>query len=773
MTRIRAISALALVWSLLLSLTVVGPAPTLAADLTVTTCTRDGLAAVIAAAATTDPSNPGTVTFNCPSPTISFTSNIPIGGGATAAVIIDGSNNGNQIILDGIEGDGINTNFFQINANGHLTLKNVTMQHGSNAQGGAVKVEDGGVASISHSTFSNNVATDKGGAIWASGSITVAESSFSKNHANDDGGAIYAAWRGPYSILNSEFTENTAGSNGGALYNYIGTLNVAGSTFTKNQAHSSGAINNGYILNVSQSSFTENYAEVAGGAISSGTQGRPFISESSFNGNHADAYGGALYFSGPFTVYRNTFINNYSNQSGGAIQTAYGGGRIVASTFSGNTTVQSGSAIASLVNAQTTIAWSTIIQPDGEDQAALDVRGPVSLVGVILGGYGNHCNISGAGSLTDSYTLANDTSCSLDGDQSQQDLDDLGLGAIKTATLNGVEHSYYPPLDTSPALTIGPAICDTDIIPGSDLDQLGNARPFGATCTIGAIEVDNLPPVFDNGGSTSTTTINEGETVTLNFAATDADSDSDDLTYACDPGDGSVPSFSSEVAVVCSYPDNGTFSARVLVSDGMATTASIAVEITVNNLAPTITSVTVDPTLVVINQPVTIQIAAADVPADTVNLSYDCGNTFTGTTTPVGSTTGSFGITATCQYPQPGTFTISGTVVDDDSGTSDPFSRSIRAVTPTTLCAERWTGSLRASDTCDRSETQIALPYDGPITLCVNQWNGATRVATSCSRSEQPVTAIGDNTISICINTWNNTLRSSSTCTRSEHQAWL
>ncbi len=557
---------------------------------------------------------------------------------------------------------------------------------------------------------------------------------------------------------------------GGAIIN-LGTATIIQCSFNDNYATAGGAIDNHGTITVSRSTFTTNTSS-SGGALFNDT-GTMTIDQSRFDSNSTVLYGGAIYnFQyATTTITRSSFVNN-SAILGGAIL-AEGTVKVTASTFTGNISNRDGSTIFVDQNLNDgEIAWSTIVQPQGEDDPAIWFEGDLTLTGVILAGYGDHCAMGGQftpGTLTDSYTLANDASCGLTtANNSQENVADL-VGSASTIILNGVAQTYFPLPTTSPARNAGPSTCDTAIDEDTvaDLDQLGNPRPISTNCDIGAIEADNIPPIFTSfGGSPST--INEGETVTI--AATAFDLEPNTLSYAvdCDTSDSTFPIFTPDSSQICDYPDNGTFSGKYIVSDGTATNSQLFT-IVVLNLDPEITAVNVSPSLVSVNQPVNINLTATDVPADALSLNYTCGSTPSSIASPVTSDSGTFNLIASCTFTSPGNFTITGTVMDDDGGESDPFTfQSVQVVSPTTLCANQWNGTLRQTNDCGRGETQIILPMEGPITICVNQWNGATRLGPNCSRSEHQITATGNNSIPTCVNRWSHALRIADRCTRSE-----
>ena len=105
---------------------------------------------------------------------------------------------------------------------GNLTVKNLTMMDGSapSGNGGAIRLQNGGHASVSDSSFIGNYA-DNGGAIALdslsySSRLTVHNSRFVRNRASRTGGAIGMNY-GRATITNSSFMSSLAGQSGGAI----------------------------------------------------------------------------------------------------------------------------------------------------------------------------------------------------------------------------------------------------------------------------------------------------------------------------------------------------------------------------------------------------------------------------------------------------------------------------------------------------------------------------------------------------------------------------
>lgn len=245
---------------------------------------------------------------------------------------------------------------------------------------------------------------------------------------------------------------------GGAIYNSGGVLTVNHCTFKNNgTSYFGGAINNGGTATINQSAFIENYAEGS------------FFS---------DGYGGAIENSGTLTVSQSTFLGNNASY-GGAIDTIGDGTlTVISSTFLGNW-VSGFDASVMQIDSPTIIQDSTIMHNDWPN--ALWVLDSLTLSNVILAGDGQSCALDGPDLVTDDHTLASDDSCGLTGERSQQNVADLGLLEAQTSTINGVEQTYFPLADDSPAINSGSTDC-------AAVDQIGNARPYNFYCDIGAIE---------------------------------------------------------------------------------------------------------------------------------------------------------------------------------------------------------------------------------------------------------------------------------------------
>lgn len=160
--------------------------------------------------------------------------------------------------------------------------ENAIFSNNSSLKGGAIYFGERSIKATfaSGATFKNNVATERGGAIFNTDDLT---------------------------LTKATFTNNTAGTNGGAIFNTktVTTTNIDASTFENNSAtNSGGAIYNiGQNVNIISSAFTSNTAGTDGGAIYNGASAKLALSgRNTFSGNTAAGTKNDIYNLGKITV---------------------------------------------------------------------------------------------------------------------------------------------------------------------------------------------------------------------------------------------------------------------------------------------------------------------------------------------------------------------------------------------------------------------------------------------------------------------------------------
>ena len=237
---------------------------------------------------------------------------------------------------------------------GDLKLYDLTLKDGLRQIGGAVIVYDGDLYASNTKFFDNGVGPmdindiqpGLGGAIYNQfGSVTIIDQSYFRGNfaskppdqTDDLGGAIYNK-NGDLVVYSSSFNMNSTAGMGGAIYSEKDSENFRGG-----------------LIVIEKSSFVGNRASRDGGAIAlvNEINGATFITDSIFSENYADVSGGAIFSkSSELKADHNTFESNLA-AFGGAIYTkrSSGGNPSILSseesTYDANSASQIGGAIYS------------------------------------------------------------------------------------------------------------------------------------------------------------------------------------------------------------------------------------------------------------------------------------------------------------------------------------------------------------------------------------------------------------------------------------------
>ncbi len=447
------------------------------------------------------------------------------------------------VVIDGNGGTNPNTqvdsSIFHMNAGGKLTLLNLVVQNGFTSGGGGAILSMGAEDEINivGSSFQNNKADGRGGAINAQGKINILASNFSGNKALGtdggwgdafgEGGAIWQAGYNSLTISLSNFAGNIATEGGGAIYTSADSGEISDTVFNGNivdddaptdQTHGGGAIYNIYNdedeggLTIIRSVFNGNLSfEAPGGAIFNAGDGYLHVRDSSFNGNIAgdltnEEMGGAIYNWEVLDIRRVTFLGNVSaTGDGGAVANDRTGQATFANvTFTGNgapdgdggaiwngNTQQGGPPsntflynVTLALNLSPNAGSAIFNQPGGSSE--------VTLANTIVDGTGSDaCN---EGLTSQGYNIDSGDTCGLTQGTDQQNTDPNldapsfnggPLASLLTQALNS----------GSPAIDAGNnSVCANDYV--ENLDQRSDPRPKGPTCDIGAFEADPAVPAY-------------------------------------------------------------------------------------------------------------------------------------------------------------------------------------------------------------------------------------------------------------------------------------
>jgi PKD repeat protein len=188
----------------------------------------------------------------------------------------------------------------------------------------------------------------------------------------------------------------------------------------------------------------------------------------------------------------------------------------------------------------------------------------------------------------------------------------------------------------------------------------------GVTTTSFDLTVDNVPPTLTISGSNS---VDEGSVYTLSLSSSDPGADT--ITgWSITWDDGAVESISgnpsSATHTYADGPNSYTISATATDEDG--TFDANTQVVIVNNVAPTVGSITIPLDPVKIGDPVSVSVSFTDpgtLDTHTAVWNWDDGLTSAGVVTGSNS---SGSVSGTHSYSTPGIYTISVTVMDKDGG---------------------------------------------------------------------------------------------------------
>ena len=288
-----------------------------------------------------------------------------------------------------------NCNVFNITENFKLTWINLTISNGKTA------IYNKGTLYLLNCSIINNKGVD-GAGVYNCGNLTIMNSTFSNNVISHFGGAVYNTADNVL-IENTKFLSNIAKIKkgeveGGAIYNEGENLNVNNCLFEGNGCSNSdwyensviygGAISNrGNKISVTNSLFTKNYvygsADTSqyhldlnvkyGGAISS--LGTGTIKNNTFDYNEIYSYlpsyaiekidcshrgiGAGLYVKSTMNIINNTFINNRAGQSPLDI---YANNCLIDGNYFLNNTIRHGSPAINIEGKNSTIINNKILR---------------------------------------------------------------------------------------------------------------------------------------------------------------------------------------------------------------------------------------------------------------------------------------------------------------------------------------------------------------------------------------------------------------------------
>lgn len=263
-----------------------------------------------------------------------FTSNTSDARGG-AILIGDSDDNSHQMSLN-ITGSTFTDNqatddggAAAVSATGSTRIRNsVFTNNSSDAEGGALRLDQTPSPILSGVQFEFNTAQSNGGAISADGYLAVADASLLSNQAAGNGGAISAR---DLNLIDSEVRDNSADFGGGLTTTYLHLLHsrILGNSATKDGG---GVLAN--FAAIQDTQLRQNTAAETGGAVAASRA--LWMHRSSVVGNTAD-YGGGVSVefassgNSDSTITNSTFSENEAHLRGGGVYVRFG--RSQANTF--------------------------------------------------------------------------------------------------------------------------------------------------------------------------------------------------------------------------------------------------------------------------------------------------------------------------------------------------------------------------------------------------------------------------------------------------------
>lgn len=207
--------------------------------------------------------------------------------------------------------------------------------------------------------------------------------------------------------------------------------------------------------------------------------------------------GGGIFSFGTLTIANSTIANNMVNDSGSAIYNRSSSATIVNTTIANNTnhnSTASGGALSASFGASMSLINSTIAGNIATGNGAGGIRsvGSVTIKNTIFANNGLNCIGSASNLINGGNNIDDGSSCGFTAGESNRN---PLLGPL--ANNGGLTQTMLPGAG-SPAIDGGNnSVCSN--MPVNAHDQRGIARPQGATCDIGAVEV--VPGAADFGSN--------------------------------------------------------------------------------------------------------------------------------------------------------------------------------------------------------------------------------------------------------------------------------
>lgn len=376
---------------------------------------------------------------------------------------------------------------------------NIFSNNSASNNGGAVYNTD--VADLNGQVFELNVASNNGGAIYNIGNVNFKESTFNQNGILHDefdgdtittknGGAIYNTHG--LTVADSEFTNNSATTEGGAIYN-TGTATFENTNFSANGHNmiSGGAIHNEGTMNLTNGEYRGNIAQIGGFAMNSGTLTIRSSNGTDINtsGNNADNNGGAFYNTGTLNL-TGLYLQANQGAEGGAIYST-NLLTIDQAKFNDNTGRQGGAAIYNSGQGSVSNSEFHANAATGGDGGAINNSGMFTITNTVF--TENTSSLSSGGAI---YNTAH-----------TDDTLTISNSSFNTNSTHGSSNSNGGAIANTGNLVVADTTFNDNIASnnGGAIHNIGDAKISDSTFTGNGIMADPFDPADDtlsvNGGA--------------------------------------------------------------------------------------------------------------------------------------------------------------------------------------------------------------------------------------------------------------------------------
>ncbi|MEM7111260.1 MAG: choice-of-anchor D domain-containing protein [Chloroflexota bacterium] len=349
---------------------------------------------------------------------------------------------------------------FHILGGATATINALTVQHGNLSSGVGAGLYNQGGLTLTNAAVDTNAGSQRGGGVGTvGGTLDISNSIISNNSCTVVGGAVSTQSGATVTITDSALNDNFCTHGGGGL-------NIEGSnTVTVENS----TINNNTVTRQGSAVWNAGGALTIRGSLLTGNSGDPAI----------NSWGG-----GASTIVENSTISGNNN---GGVRTGHGSVSITLN----HATVANNGGIGAWNASGTIAANSSIIASN----TSSDCSGTISSGG---------------------YNLASDATCSFGGTGDVNSSDPM-LGALQNNGGSTSTHAFSAASAAIDAIPSGTNGCGSTYT----TDQIGQGRPFGASCDMGAYEAQSVFPVPEIDVQGNSTSIVNGDTTPSTADATD------------------------------------------------------------------------------------------------------------------------------------------------------------------------------------------------------------------------------------------------------------